>query len=639
MRLFFDKRKMKIFLYFITIIGIILYPLLLLGETSIYEPRWKILVYPLINNSNNSNLYWISGGLTAYFSYSLDKFQEIEVIPISSLYKLLVESENFNEILTEEDKIKKIGIKAQADIVLTGEFTKIKEEVIFYIKLYFLKSGKVVSLKEAKCHSSNILKILKDINMQVIKTLSISPSDQVIETALKPPTSDSYAFLIFGRGVASYLGITDEFIRNIDAAINRLNKSLLIDYKFYQARLLLAEIYTEKNLKEKAIFQLNEALKYMPDDVNILRKLASLCKETERTHMAVEMYEKIIELIPQDPSVRLELANLYKSILEFDKAITQFIEITKLFPNFAKGFKELGTLYWIRGDDSKAVEAYEKVSKLSPQDIEVRIALAAHYLKIKDYEKAEEKYLEIKEISPSDPKVYHFLGNTYLLQNKKADALQAFYKEYKLSSDLPNPFTLFHLALLFLEQDNLDESINFLQILINRHKEFMSSQIYTNLGIAYLKKGNSKVAKDMFEKSLRIDPKNSITHYNLGVLFDSQGMFEEAILAYKKAVELDPNNVFAYYNLGIIFSKQGDNDNAISAFQNAVKKKSDFAPAYYNLGVIFESQKKYQEASLSYEMYLQYTKDNNSIVQSIKQRNSLIKRFITPLNQTPTLNN
>lgn len=132
-----------------------------------------------------------------------------------------------------------------------------------------------------------------------------------------------------------------------------------------------------------------------------------------------------------------------------------------------------------------------------------------------------------------------------------------------------------------------------------------NSNLYTNLGNAYMKIGNKKEAIKMFKKAVKLDSKNAVAYNNLGVSYSKIGKSLEAITFYKKAIEAKPTYIKAYSNLGVEYAKVGKTKEAIRIFKKAIKMNPYYPDAYFNLAATYQNLNNFKEAILLYTKTIQ----------------------------------
>ena len=75
--------------------------------------------------------------------------------------------------------------------------------------------------------------------------------------------------------------------------------------------------------------------------------------------------------------------------------------------------------------------------------------------------------------------------------------------------------------------------------------------------------GEQAQALALYQKALRLDPKNGALHHNYGVLVEQLGRYQEALRHFQRSLELQPDFPEAYINLGNVMDELGDSYNFV----------------------------------------------------------------------------
>ena len=75
------------------------------------------------------------------------------------------------------------------------------------------------------------------------------------------------------------------------------------------------------------------------------------------------------------------------------------------------------------------------------------------------------------------------------------------------------------------------------------------------LAIKYHKKKSFKKAKNLYKKTLAINPLHLDAYNNLGIVLKELGDIDESIICFRKVIEINPSNIFGYFNLGLAYKK------------------------------------------------------------------------------------
>lgn len=131
-----------------------------------------------------------------------------------------------------------------------------------------------------------------------------------------------------------------------------------------------------------------------------------------------------------------------------------------------------------------------------------------------------------------------------------------------------------------------------------------------DIAFEHQNKKNYQLAKDLYEKIIKIKPDNKIVQFNLGITYEELYQVNKAIDCYKKVIELDPFFIFSYNNLGLIFHKLGENNKALDYFKEIIKINPKYLKAYNNLGIIYADLGQYEAAIENYLIVLDQDEHN-----------------------------
>jgi protein O-mannosyl-transferase len=171
-----------------------------------------------------------------------------------------------------------------------------------------------------------------------------------------------------------------------------------------------------------------------------------------------------------------------------------------------------------------------------------------------------------------------------------------------------------NLAAYYRSLNRLDEAEAQLRQALNYREH---TRVYTGLAAIKEKQGKRNEAYDLYQKAIKVDPKDPEPYFGLGILYTNDGKraqalemygkvielypgyvgvhnnlaamylgakeYEKAAEEYRKALEIDPYFPDAHFNLGVIAEDKGNVDEAIAHFQEAIDLKPNSADAYYHL--------------------------------------------------------
>lgn len=137
-------------------------------------------------------------------------------------------------------------------------------------------------------------------------------------------------------------------------------------------------------------------------------------------------------------------------------------------------------------------------------------------------------------------------------------------------------------ALKFSAEKRFDQAIAELQKAISIDPEFTVA--YNNLGVQYMRMGNSQKAAEAFRKSVNLDPANAMSLANLAVATARIGQMSDAEQMARRAIQVNDNIPLAHYILGCLLAGRGELAEAKKHLKEAATQMPDAqkALAYVN---------------------------------------------------------
>lgn len=165
--------------------------------------------------------------------------------------------------------------------------------------------------------------------------------------------------------------------------------------------------------------------------------------------------------------------------------------------------------------------------------------------------------------------------------------------------------------------------------------------VYVEMGVAYLRDGQTATALKKLKKALNVDPGNASAHNVIAIIYERLGEADEAMDHYDTAVRLDPKDPYirnargsynckqgrfqqadmdfksalsnplyptpwvAQTNAGICADRFGDDDLAENYFRQALTSNPKFTPALMRMAQLSYDQENYLSARAYLERYNQ----------------------------------
>jgi arylsulfatase A-like enzyme/Flp pilus assembly protein TadD len=116
--------------------------------------------------------------------------------------------------------------------------------------------------------------------------------------------------------------------------------------------------------------------------------------------------------------------------------------------------------------------------------------------------------------------------------------------------------------------------------------------------------GQVDLARTGFERALKLDPSNAMTHVQLATLWLGQGLTDQARVSLETAITLDDRLALAHHTLGLVALTKGDLVEAERRFRRAVELEPGEHDALLQLGTLLARAERDGEARQYLERFL-----------------------------------
>ena len=171
----------------------------------------------------------------------------------------------------------------------------------------------------------------------------------------------------------------------------------------------------------------------------------------------------------------------------------------------------------------------------------------------------------------------------------------------------------------------------------------------TELGIAYLRRGELAVAKRKLDRALSENPDDPNVHSARALLFERLGESARADREYREALSLAPHNPDYENDYAVYLCNVGRTNEGVKYFISAARNPLYLTPAdaYNNAGVCLRVAHKYRRAARMFRAALAVSPDFEQAAWQLadlqykrghyKQAYALIKQFLANNSETPDL--
>ncbi|PLX05223.1 MAG: hypothetical protein C0595_00395 [Marinilabiliales bacterium] len=308
-----------------------------------------------------------------------------------------------------------------------------------------------------------------------------------------------------------------------------------------------ADLYHSLGKDDKAFEEYDKLIKYNPNDSKYYAMYAEYATKIKDIDKAIWAYQKVLELNPDDQFAHISLADFYREKKQYDKS---YEELKK---GMANKDLDINTkinilVSYYKGELSEeqkkqALEISEIIKEVHPDEPIANTFNASMLYENKNYEDARKIFAEIVKSDGSNYATWEQLLFCSLYLEDYDRLIKDSEKALEYFTSYPLPW--FFAGISYAQKKEYDKAIKKLE----KGKDFVVNnnplleQFYSSMGDAYNQMGNKTACYNAFDKSLEINPKNTIVlnNYAYYLSLDKKNLDKAADMA-GKAVELDPYN-------------------------------------------------------------------------------------------------
>ena len=415
-----------------------------------------------------------------------------------------------------------------------------------------------------------------------------------------------------------------------------------------QARLKLGILLFALGNFSKAVPELEEAIEFNPDNIDIYEYLGICYNNIGEFERAINAFEYFLDRKPNHLQSRLKLEITYHNIKMWDKAISICREILQKAPDYADVHFHLGLAYLGKGEASNAVLSFENALKISPRYRDARIRLGITLAYLGNVDAALSHIFQMVEAFPKYADLHYFLGIVYACRDEIPRAIDCFTQALEINPSFRNARIKFGMILCkigkfrdalneFEKAQELDPEDGSLKAVIelvrdlirsypdgfkklpeifeelfgdegiiaqtirefNEHLEIVPSFTEMLSIVKYFPEDDVSLFESLIpviNNYIKQNPDHPDLHNALGSLCVKAERYNEGAEAFRKALEINPEYLEARFSLFKALKEQGKLESAVDEGEILVKKKLSYPDFYCSLSEIYISMGMFDRA-------------------------------------------
>jgi tetratricopeptide (TPR) repeat protein/DNA-binding winged helix-turn-helix (wHTH) protein len=334
---------------------------------------------------------------------------------------------------------------------------------------------------------------------------------------------------------------------NIDRAISLLDTALRQEPDFALASTALGEAYWYRYVLSRDPAALEKAETFAKRAVAMNSRLPDVHvtlgrieAERNRRELALQEMQQALRLDPHNPKAFRGLGAIYSQMDRPEEADRAYQEAIRLAPNAWIGYNDYGNFFFDHRNFEAAAQQFQRALETATDNAIVHSNLALALQELGALQLAEFEFKRSIDLDPSY-RGYTMLGRLYYTQRRWAEAAATIEKALPLND---SDYRLWaNLALAYEWQNDEDKAskafnkeLSLLQEAFRLKPE--DPEIICELGALYARQHNRAKAIPLLEKALTLRPRDPSIHHNSAEGFEHLGERSRAIELLQKALEL-----------------------------------------------------------------------------------------------------
>jgi eukaryotic-like serine/threonine-protein kinase len=568
-------------------------------------PVTSLAILPFHNASGDDTLSWLGPSLGDMLSTDVGQSAHLRTISPDHLQQILHDLRIEPGTAIDPTTLRRIAEFANADIVVSGQFVRLGDQIRIDAVVQDLKRGRSAPLKTEAQNQQDISAAVDRLADSIRQNLSLS-SDLVKELraqSFKPTSTSVDALRAYNEGVQ-----LQRAGNNLEA-LKRFQSATTSDPQFALAFSRLAEIDAALGFEsdaERASQRALDASQDLPLSAQYLIQ-ASHARIAKDSTKAIAAYQNLEKSFPDDLDVQFALGSLYEESGKLDEARTRFNNVLKIDSKNLDALLAAGRIEDKAGNPQAALDPLSKARNIAidlNNEEQQALILLATGIAYQDMNKPQEALRNFQDSMDINQRLGKKRGvaaaqvqiaQVQISLGKSDEALRSYNQALQLRREIGAKKevgdSLIDIGGLNLDRGQFGLALSMfkeaLQIQRDAGDETYQALCLNAIGNVYLARGESEDALTYFQQALQLREKLNVpgdiadTLGNIGVTNVNLGQYDQATDAYMRALDLFRKSgdthgaALQSHSLGMMFQTQGRIGPAIGSLQDAVKGLRD----------------------------------------------------------------
>jgi len=558
-----------------------------------HAPRARFTILPFANAGGPRTLDFLQAGLPALVAERLGRHPGLRFTGPETI----VERARLEDALTRAAAI-------GTEYVVAGRYEKKPNwKIAVTVEVYKgAVPANLVGSETVEGAKDDAARSALEASLAAFERAGVATPAEARPRVLEPFARDAYAFVLYGRGVATYTGLDQPWDpttgraagpqrrrpptpgapgANAERALAPLGKSLLIDPRVPETRRYVGLVHLGAGRPGHARAMWSYAVDVRPDYTAAVLGLAMLDR-TAGLPEARERYARVLELDPDDLEARRTYGELLSDAGRLDEAQAQLQRVVAASPGDLRARRALTLVLAGQHAGTELAVELAEIVKLDPDDLDARLELGAAYASVGNVDAALGSYEEVLRRRPKNTVALKVAADLYRGKGEPAKAAAYYEKLRRMAPDDPRPWFL--LGASYYEAGRLDAA----ERMFTEGARFpgMLGDAYSNLGAIAVRRGDPKQAIWFLSRAATRRPGKAGVRYNYALALSAVQRYDDALREVTAATAAAPQDAEIRFFSGVVALRMGRLADATAAFEETLRLDPNHASAKHNLALL-----------------------------------------------------
>ncbi|HEY1676132.1 MAG TPA: tetratricopeptide repeat protein [Candidatus Sulfotelmatobacter sp.] len=297
---------------------------------------------------------------------------------------------------------------------------------------------------------------------------------------------------------------------------------------------------------------------------------------------AIAGYRKVIELRPNDVEARVNLGAALSHEGKFDEAIEMYRSALPSLKNKNAVLLNLALAYYKEGDFEHAREQFAVLHDAQPNDVRPIILLGDSDLHLDKADDAISLLGPLESRFTSNMDFEYVLGRALITSGRRREGIE---RIEKVAQAGPSSDAYLFAGATLLDLNEYERARRDLEQALRLAPTMPG--VYTQVGIARDKTGDTANAEAAFREALKSNPNDFQANLYLGAILYKRRETAEAKKYLDQAILLKPKDSMARYESAMLKSTSGDYETAAHELEQLAKDDPDWLEPHVELAALY----------------------------------------------------